>query len=393
MRLVSLPRILVWLVSFICLLSIFSLSPDFNVYEDDFIEYWSAGRVLLGGGNPFEASELDGFQKNYREEVLMMWNPPWTLPFVLPFAVLPFELARLAWLLLLVLAMLVCVDWLWVTLGGQWEHRWFSRSSIVWYFPSFFALTIGQISPFILAGVVGFLWAERKGRPIMAGLFAFPIAFKPQLTYAFWLVLALSGWRSRKPGALISAAAALLFFSVMACLWRPSIFSDYLLAASSSQTGPAVWRTPTWSEVLFNSFPDFGFWLRYSSLIPGVILVLWFWLRRRREFNWTRDLNWVLLFSCLTTPFAWSFDMVVLMPVIILLLIWFRADPARNWIYFLGLIGVQLCAFVRQSLGVEEIYTVWMPAALAVVYWFAFRANAGLSDFTASGGEKNRTRG
>jgi hypothetical protein len=236
-------------------------------------------------------------------------------------------------------------------------------------------LTLGQISPFILAGVVGFLWAERKGRSAVAGFLTFPISFKPQLVYAFWLVLALFSCERRRFRSLVATAATLVVFSVIVGVLRPSVFFEYLLAASSTETGPALWRTPTWSEILFNSFPEAGFWLRYSSLVPGIGLVIWFWFRRKETFDWTRDLNWVLLFSCATTPFAWSFDMVVLMPVVVQILVWYRADPARNRIFLLLLIVVQVSAFVRQSLMVEEIYVVWMPVALGILYWFAVRAN------------------
>jgi hypothetical protein len=368
---------LIWLISLTCLVWIILGFTESNAFVDDFIEYWAAGGTFLGGGNPYSASELYELQKGYglsRENVLMMWNPPWTLPALLPFAVLPYGLARVVWLLVHLSVMFACVDWLWRTYGGSPEHRWFARASILWYYPSFLALTIGQISPFILGGLVAFLWAERRGRDVGAGLCTLSIAFKPQLIYTFWLFLVLSSWKGSKLRGLISAAGVLATFSVLVWAIRPSIFHEYFLA-TSSETGPWIWRTPTWSAVLFNWFYELGLWVRYSTLVPGVILALLIWFRRRTTFNWTKHLNSVLLLACLTTPFAWSFDMVVLMPVIVAILIWYKKNPSKNRKYFIALVAVQVCLFLQKGLMIEEIYTVWMPATIALIYWFSYRTN------------------
>jgi len=54
----------------------------------DFIEYWAAGRAILSGNNPYSADQLLSLQKSAgwtKADPLMMYNPPWTFFFTLPF--------------------------------------------------------------------------------------------------------------------------------------------------------------------------------------------------------------------------------------------------------------------------------------------------------------------
>ena len=68
---------------------------------NDFISYWSAAHLLLLGDNPyspekvFVLQKLMGRTKNYP---LIMYNPPWTLTFILPFCLQNYYLSKLLWL-------------------------------------------------------------------------------------------------------------------------------------------------------------------------------------------------------------------------------------------------------------------------------------------------------
>src|SRR5262249_2023736 len=93
----------------------------------DFVEYWSAGRLNLAGGNPYDAQELFPLQHDYGcpdARPVMMYTPPWALPFVMPFGVLDYGTARLAWLLLHFGLVLFCADLAWRLLGGAPGRRW-----------------------------------------------------------------------------------------------------------------------------------------------------------------------------------------------------------------------------------------------------------------------------
>src|SRR6266478_31527 len=83
----------------------------------DFVEYWAAGRLCLAGSNPYSWYDMLALEKSVgmkpnhspetgEETPLMMFNPPWTLVFVMPLALPSFSLSRL---LAFVLGIAVCV--------------------------------------------------------------------------------------------------------------------------------------------------------------------------------------------------------------------------------------------------------------------------------------------
>src|SRR5262245_54052354 len=49
----------------------------------DFVEYWAAGRLLADGENPYDPEKVKDLEKEAgrTEEPILMWNPPWALPF------------------------------------------------------------------------------------------------------------------------------------------------------------------------------------------------------------------------------------------------------------------------------------------------------------------------
>src|SRR5688572_25535291 len=70
---------------------------------DDFVEYWAAAKLTLDGQNPYAAELLLPLQQaagRDTSEAIMMWNPPWALPVVLPLGLLGAREAQLLWMLL-----------------------------------------------------------------------------------------------------------------------------------------------------------------------------------------------------------------------------------------------------------------------------------------------------
>ena len=65
---------------------------------NDFVEYWFAAKLLLASGNLYSPIELlltERFGGWSKSEVLVMWDPPWTLPLILPLEMLDYDTAQL----------------------------------------------------------------------------------------------------------------------------------------------------------------------------------------------------------------------------------------------------------------------------------------------------------
>jgi len=73
-------------------------------FPGDFLEYWASARLLLDGKNPYSPEEQLALQRSVisnTQQPLMMWNPPWTLFFIMPFGLLSFFLAHALWSILI----------------------------------------------------------------------------------------------------------------------------------------------------------------------------------------------------------------------------------------------------------------------------------------------------
>src|SRR5262245_57805543 len=113
--LAGLAILLVWQVR--------KLLDDPTVFPpDDFVEYWAAGKLNAHGLNPYDEKLLHELQNRettrHESFAVVMWNPPWTLTFVMPFGLLPSRDAQLLWTLQNLLIVLICGDWLWRLYGG-----------------------------------------------------------------------------------------------------------------------------------------------------------------------------------------------------------------------------------------------------------------------------------
>jgi hypothetical protein len=166
---------------------------------NDFIEYWTATKLLLNGGNPYSPSELLASQDALgwsQSEPLMMWNPPWTLSFTLPFGLVDYQTAQFAWFLSHTLIVFVGAKLLWKIYGGDVEKSRYAALSILSFAPTYFALLLGQIGPLILLGLIAFLASVKKKAWGLAGAALTIAAIKPHLLYLLWLALLM--WTLKK---------------------------------------------------------------------------------------------------------------------------------------------------------------------------------------------------
>src|SRR5215470_8091828 len=95
----ALLRALLW-----CGMVLFAVALAPRLYRtlplNDFIEYWSAARVFITGGNPYSEAEMLRIERGLgwtSPVALPMLNPPWVLPVFAPLAALPFRIAQMLW--------------------------------------------------------------------------------------------------------------------------------------------------------------------------------------------------------------------------------------------------------------------------------------------------------
>lgn len=337
----------------------------------DFVEYWSAARLVMDGGNPYDPTALLAVERAAGwpwEDPLPMWNPPWTLALVLPVALLPFGVASFVWLLVQLGLLLVSGLLLWRYFAAQEGREWLSFYLVVGFFPSLSALKLGQISPWMLLGLIGFLWAERQRQDWVAGASLSLLMIKPHVTYLFLAAALWWAWRRERWSILVGWIAGLIGTSTLVLSLAPPVFRDYVGAVRVPE-----WITPTVGGWLRVALGMERTWLQFlPSVLGGCGLVLWLW-RRRGPWCWEALAGPLLLASVMTAAFGWSFDQVVLLPPVVAIVSGLRAQRRlKRGVILLALVGAQVGLAAMNHWGVNDAFAVWHAPLLGLLYlWVA----------------------
>jgi hypothetical protein len=352
---------------------------------DDFVEYWAAGRLNAGGENPYDPDKLLPLERaagRDTDEAIMMWNPPWTLPLVMPFGLLDARVSQLLWLALSMTGIIYCADWTWRYYGGSARQRWLAWMLGLTFLPTLLVLQSGQIGPLLLLGVVGFLHFERRGQGWLAGAATVLIAIKPHLAYLFWAALLLWSLDRRRWSILVGSGSAGLIALAIAVAFNPAVVNQYHDAMGHHP--PEQWISPTLGAFLRLLFSEEKFWLQFLPTLAGLAWFVPYWFTHRRNWDWAEQMPQLLLVSFATASYgAWPFDLVVLLLPVIQLAVYARSEDQRLVRGFaLGAyVLINGMALALNLLRMPSMWFVWMTPALLATYVLVrlFRNRLGLA--------------
>ena len=170
-----------------------------NMWNHDFIQFYSAGR-LLGTGRLYDPGSLFGLERKLGTgEVPFHRIPAYAAGFKL-LSLLPYPTARLLWLAVsasaLALSIAIC----------PFGHRSLAGIVICWSQPAALCLAVGQDPPILLLFATATVLLLRARKPAIAGLVVSLWSGKPHFGIGFPLLLGVQRrWR-----AFFAAAAAVL---------------------------------------------------------------------------------------------------------------------------------------------------------------------------------------
>ncbi len=335
----------------------------------DFLEYWSAGRLLLRGANPYDPALMLALQRDqgWTDAIpLMMYNPPWILALYLPVLRLPIGVAAAVWLALQIALTMASGLMLWRALLPTDGRILLGALLACLFEPSLSALNRGQASPWLLFGVALFLWGQGGRRDVLAGLGLALLMIKPHVTYLFWLAALWWIWRERRWAVLAGWVGAVLAATGVVSLLAPDVLLNYVRLMSAP---PLFFRAPvlgTWLRAMF------GVHLSGLQYVPSLVGAcgLLIWLRRRKgPWDWRVVAPWLLLASVPTAAYGWGFDNVVLVPVGVVLCGQLRhAAPRTKTLVWGGWAAIQALMLATLQARVEDFYSLWQPLALLGLY-------------------------
>ena len=346
---------------------------------DDFIEYWSAGQLLLQGKNPYDFAELHqievGLGAPY-EFLNIMWNPPWLLVWILPLLLLPFKGAALAWWYLNTALFLSCGIAIWRLLapGKAWNRVRIEVALIatVAFIPGLLTIRMGQMSTLLLVGVVGFLYCVEKDKPFLAGMFLTLTTIKP-LLYLLWIAVAWWVITERQWKVVVGAGATLVVSLSALTAISPAWITGYQRAL---QSPPLYWASATLAAVLhlsiFKNWPGAYF----LPTAVGSVLLVGYLLTKRPRLNWRTALSPLLLASVATAAHAWTFDQtVLLLPFLQIVSGMLSQEPQmrprrKRWIAG-ALLAIGAIMLIGNQLKIPNHLFFWTPWAWGIVYAYA----------------------
>jgi arabinofuranan 3-O-arabinosyltransferase len=364
--------------------------PNGLGYPTDFVNVWSAGRLVLDG-HPAWAYDWD-IQKKIQVAVLgqtypgnFAWHyPPPFLFIAALLAKLPYAVAFIGWACISAVPYLVAMR----AIVGRPFGLLLALS-----FPVVFTNVLVGQNGFLTASLIGGMLVLLPTRPILAGICLGLLSYKPQYGMLFPLVLiAAAQWR-----AFISAGITTVVLAVASWLafgteswqaffhWMPMFSQAFLVE------GRAPWGKMQSIFALaryFDSSETLAWTLQWILVATVAALLVWLW-RSRVRYEWkAAGLATGTLFA---TPYLFLYDLMVLAIAIgFIIRVGLAEGFLRHELPVLGLVLVMLIGYqflgaaptgfgatllvaalvglrIRDSLR-AKIGMVTHPAALSVVH-------------------------
>jgi hypothetical protein len=340
---------------------------------DDYVEYWAAGRLNLHGSNPYSKVTLwplqqaAGRQLATVDDAVMMWNPPWTLSFVMPLGVLPARVGQLVWLSIHLGAMAAAALLVWNTYAGQKNLRAIAVGLSLVFVPTLFALNTGQISLFLLLGLAGYVWCLKHSYPFMAGLCAVLIAIKPHLLYLLWLAIAMDALLQKRWKVIAGGLCGATITIAIPMAFNPQVWHHY--AEAYRVHPPAEHVSLTLGIPLRLLFGQEKFWLQFLPMLPVLPWFVWYRWTRRSTWNTVDELPLITVLSFLTTPYgAWHFDLVVLL-LPILQVASKLVDSPRAKLGLLIFATINVVMILLAITGWPSFVFAWVAPVIGLAWW------------------------
>lgn len=316
-------KIIIAVVSFGLVLIVVAYA--FSRPPRDFLEYWTAAKLLLPHKNPYSLPDAFWVQKSlgWDEPVpLMFASPPWALSYLAPLGLIrSYAIGWLFWVTMLTVSTAVSSRFLMHLYFGETQipevsDSGFHRNLFAFtFYPSLLALKFAQTAPLLLLGLTGFLFFHCKQRLFRAGVFLSLTLIKPHLLYLIWIAVVLWCWRRRVWTPAISASLVTALLTTFALLIDPHAFRQYW----EFVRGPYLALNPSAIvAVLRNALKrQATFAWQFAPLSVGLIWFAYYWRKHRRQWNWTERMPALVTVCMLTTPYGWLFDQTLLVVPII----------------------------------------------------------------------------
>jgi hypothetical protein len=344
-----------------------------NLKGTDFLHFYTLGSLALAhrGGDLYDLNEQTSLVAQRVPEAagiryLPLYPPQVSLLFA-PLAYLSYGWALAVWWLSSAAIYAACCYVIWRACPQLREYGG-TVALLAAAFPAFFHLIAwGQTSAIALACFTAMFFLLRKRRDFLAGLALGCLIFKPQLGLAAAIVfLAVGSWKI-VGGAVISAAlqlgAGILYFGMQPLrAWSRVLWN---VPTSLPLLEPRPYQTHClrtfWTMLIPWPVLSLALYLVSAALILGLTIATW----RRTDSPLGLRYSLLLLATVLVAPHLTVYDLVILVPAILLLADWLIAHSTSRFTERAGTLLYLI--YILPLLGP---FTRWTHIQLSVVAMF-----------------------
>lgn len=213
--------------------------------------YWLGARILLQGGDPYDAATWDAAVRASFAEFGAALSPPWPAEFryplwtavaFLPLAALPLRAATAIWQLLLITGSAAGAVLAVRAAGAPGRTVPLFLTLVLASQPFIFTVIVGQFGGVMLFAVAAYAVAAVAGRQVTSGLALAALAFKPHVTVALVPVVLVDLVARRRWVTIGAAAGAVAMLVALSLALRPTWPLEWfgrLTAAGAAQPNGA----------------------------------------------------------------------------------------------------------------------------------------------------------
>ncbi len=343
------------LLSALFALFVWFLSTEILPIAGDFQNnLWGPSFQLIHGMSPYDISSiLDGL------------NPVW-LPMIIgiffPLGFLPLQVASNLWFVTTGLSLFLLVIIL-----ARMSHR----SSVLIFlatislamFPSSVAhIKYGQISLIICLLLFIVILKLNQWKPIVLGLILAVSFTKPQLIVLFLPAFCVVLYREKGLKTVFKTIAFSFACALVFCIPLFLLYPNWIPDFAHNILSNPQWPYPTLHAFLLSmlSSRTLSYVISGSYLLAGISIVVYL----SRKLNGFDALMWSLSLTTLFSPVIWSWDFVLMYPLIIYLS-FDRRSKTSSWIAIGGFfICMVMFIFMKNAGFVNDNYAIWVPVLL-----------------------------
>jgi hypothetical protein len=332
------------------------------VFGADHIAFYSAA-TLIREGRPaamYDHAALGEVQRRLNDDRSDFWayrNPPFYALLYVPTAALPLGASALVWMGLSVL-----------TLGfAVWcfrpEHPWRVLGWAFAFYPFFAAISFGQNTPLSLGVFAAVYRLSADRRPLLAGLVAGLLWYKPQLLIGPFVWWGVSPWRHR--GEWLGVVLTGTVLSLVSWLVLPEASRAFVETLRTNVTYGGEWgwnlHSPRafWRMLLAEPPP----WVTgvLAGLCAAVAIGGAVWLRRRTGGPTEVMFPVAVFLSLWVSPHTLIYEWALLLAAAVVL--WERFPDRRDtWVPLFALAWLALT--VSTTVTLVQVRYLHLPAQL-----------------------------